>query len=136
NPAVVDEVAVWVGDREAVVAGDGDPAGRRFSATLAAGLADRGIRVRVLDLADGLDLTDWRAANPATFAREVIKAIAEAAPLTSTGAALTAWDEERYSLTDLGGARYLRDFIKSVGSDVRYTPEAGFLLLDGGVWRV
>ncbi|MEO2133349.1 MULTISPECIES: phage/plasmid primase, P4 family [unclassified Microbacterium] len=135
NPAIIDEVAAWIGDREAVVAGDGDPAGRRFSATLAKGLADRDIRVRVLNVGDGLDLTDWRAQNPGAFAREVIRAIAAAEPVESKAAALLAWDESRYSLTDLGGARYLRDYVESIDSGVRYTPEAGFLLLDGGVWR-
>ncbi|UVK59057.1 DNA primase [Microbacterium phage Cen1621] len=136
NPAIVDEVAQWVGSREAVVAGDGDPAGRRFSSTLAEGLAARGVSVRVLDVPDGLDLTDWRAQEGEHFSRTGIRAIVDAAPVTATGAALSGWDEDRYSLTDLGGARYLRDYIESIGSGVRYTPEAGFLLLDGGVWRV
>jgi len=135
NPAIVDEVASWIGDREAVIAGDGDPAGRRFSATLAEGLTDRGVRVRVLALADGLDLTDWRAQDPAGFSRSVIRAITQAAPVASRSAALLAWDEERYSLTDLGGARYLRDYIESLGSGVKYTEETGFYLLDAGVWR-
>lgn len=135
NPAIVDEVASWIGDREAVVAGDGDPAGRRFSATLAEGLTARGIRVRVLDLADGLDLTDWRGQNPAAFSREVIRAISEARPVKSREASLLAWDESVYALSDLGGARYLRDYVESIGSGVKYTEEVGFLLLDSGVWR-
>jgi len=135
NPAIVDEVASWVGHREAVIAGDGDPAGRRFAAQLAEGLAARDVRVRVLHVRDGYDLTDWRADDRDGFARSVIRAIAEAAPVKSREASLLAWDEERYSLSDLGGARYLRDYIESIGSGVRYTDEVGFLLLDEGVWR-
>ncbi|WWV91883.1 DNA primase [Microbacterium phage phiMiGM15] len=135
NPAIVDEVAGWLGDREAIVAGDGDPAGRRFSATLAEGLVARGVRVRVLDLDDGLDLTDWRAKAGAGFSREVIRAIAEAKPVASREASLLAWDERVYALSDLGGARYLRDYVESIGSGVKYTEEVGFLLLDSGVWR-
>lgn len=135
NPAIVAEIAAWIGDRVAVVAGDGDPAGRKFSATLAEGLADAGVRVKVLDLPDGLDLTDWRAQAPAAFASSVIRAIAQAPIVESRAAALLGWDESRYSLTDLGGARYLRDYIEAQGSGVRYSDEIGFSLLDGGVWR-
>ncbi|QWY81865.1 DNA primase/helicase [Microbacterium phage Honk] len=136
NPAIIDELAEWIGDREAVVAGDGDPAGRTFSARVAEGLTSRGVRVRVLNMADGLDLTDWRAQAGADFSREVIRAITQAKPVKGREASLLAWDENVYSLTDLGGARYLRDYIEGRGSGVRYTPEVGFLLLDGGVWRV
>ncbi|GAA2230447.1 phage/plasmid primase, P4 family [Herbiconiux moechotypicola] len=135
NPAIVSEIASWIGDRQAVIAGDGDPAGRRFSAQLAEGLAALDVRVRVLHLPDGVDLNDWRLQNPAAFARDVIRAISHAEPVKSRTAALLAWDEDRYSLTDLGAARYLRDYIESQGSGVRYSEEVGFFLLEGGVWR-
>jgi len=135
NPAIVDEIAAWVGGREAVIAGDGDPAGRRFTAQLAEGLAARDVRVKVLALPDGVDLNDWRLQDPASFARDVIRAIAAAEPIKSRAAALLGWDEDRYSLTDLGGARYLRDYIESLGSGVRYSEEVGFYLLEEGVWR-
>lgn len=135
NPAVIDAVAEMTKGREAVIAGDGDPAGRRFSAMLAEALVSRDIRVKVLDLPDGLDLSDWRDRDPSRFYAEAIRAIAEAAPVKSRTAALLAWDEERYSLTDLGGARYLRDYVESLGSGVRYTEEMGFFLLEDGVWR-
>ncbi|UIW13520.1 DNA primase/helicase [Arthrobacter phage Lizalica] len=135
NPSVINDLVAMLGGREAVVAGDGDPAGRRFSATLAEALAARDVPVKVLDLPDGMDLTDWRGKNPARFYAEAIRAIAEAEPVKSRSAALLAWDEDRYSLTDLGGARYLRDYIESIGSGVRYTEEVGFFLLEDGVWR-
>ncbi|WGH21110.1 DNA primase/helicase [Arthrobacter phage Cassia] len=135
NPAVVDEVIRMLNGRPAVIAGDGDPAGRRFTSTLAEALTAHDLQVKVLDLPDGLDLSDWRAANPARFYPEAIRAIAEAEPVKSRSAALLAWDEERYSLSDLGGARYLRDYIESIGSGVRYTEEVGFYLLEDGVWR-
>ena len=136
NPAVTDEIVAMLGEREAVIAGDGDPAGRRFSALLAEKLVAHEIRVKVLDLPDGLDLSDWLAkSGPQRFYAEAIRAIAEAVPVKSRSAALLAWDEERYSLTDLGGARYLRDYVESIGSGVRYTEEVGFYLLEDGVWR-
>lgn len=135
NQHVVEQVAAMIGDREAVIAGDGDPAGRRFSATLAESLSSIGTRVRILDVPEGLDLTDWRTQSPARFARDVVRAIVEARPVKSRDAALLAWDEDRYSLTDLGGARYLRDYVESLGSGVRYSEEVGFFLLENGVWR-
>lgn len=136
NAAIVDEIASMIGEREAIIAGDGDPAGRRFSATLAEGLADRHVRVKVLHVPNGLDLTDWRAESPLTFPRDVIRAISAAEPVKGRAAALLAWDEDTYSLSDLGGARYLRDYIESIGSGVRYSEEAGFFLLHNGVWSV
>lgn len=136
NAAVVEQLVAMIGAREAVIAGDGDVAGRRFTSTLAEVLALRDIPVRILRLHDGRDLTDWRSDNPARFHTDLIRHIAKAEPVQSRTAALLAWDEERYSLTDLGGARYLRDYIESrAGSGVRYSEEVGFFLLDGGVWR-
>ena len=135
NPAVIEAVVEMIAGREVVIAGDGDPSGRRFSALLAEALVARGERVKVLDLPDGEDLTDWRDRNPGRFYADAHRAIAVAQPVKSRTAALLAWDEERYSLSDLGGARYLRDYIESLGSGVRYSEEVGFFLLDGGVWR-
>lgn len=135
NASVIADLVAMLDGREAVIAGDGDPAGRRFSATLAEALVGHEIRVKVLDLPDGLDLSDWRAQNPARFYQEAIRAIAEAETVKSRTAALLAWDEERYSLTDLGGARYLRDYVESLGSGIRYSEEVGFFLLEDGVWR-
>ena len=117
------------------MAGDGDVAGRRFASSLAEVLIDRGVSVKLLPMRDGKDLTDWRADDPQRFHDDLLYHVAKAEHARSRTAALLAWDEERYSLTDLGGARYLRDYIESVGSGVRYSEEVGFFLLDEGVWR-
>ena len=135
NDSVVDTVAEWLGDRMAVIAGDGDPAGRTFSSRLAQGLVARDKRVKVLAVPDGLDLTDWRAADPVRFASRVIREVSAAEEVTSVQAVLRDRDEDRYPLTDLGNARYVRDFIDGKGSGVKYSPEAGFFLLRAGVWR-
>ncbi|WGH21391.1 DNA primase/helicase [Arthrobacter phage Emotion] len=134
NPSVIEDIVRMLGGREAIIAGDGDPAGRRFSTMLADALVAREVNVRVLGVPDGKDLNDWRSDEGARFQGTVLRAIAEAQPIVSRSAALLAWDEDRYSLTDLGGARYLRDYIESIGSGVKYTEEAGFYLLDEGVW--
>lgn len=135
NPAVADELAAYVGDRIAVLAGDGDPSGRAFSATLAAALTERGVRAKILPVPEKRDLTSWREADASAFTREVVRAIQSAPLLASNTAALAARDESEFPLTDLGNARFVRAHIRSRGSDVRYSPEAGFFLLDGGVWR-
>lgn len=135
NPSVVEDVVRLLDGREAVIAGDGDPSGRRFSSLLADALVARDMRVRVLDVPDGLDLNDWRTQEGGRFQATVLRAIAEAEVVKSRSAALLAWDEERYSLSDLGGARYLRDYVESIGSGVRFSEEVGFFLLENGVWR-
>ncbi|UDL14643.1 DNA primase/helicase [Arthrobacter phage KeAlii] len=135
NLSVINDLVAMIGGRPVVIAGDGDPSGRRFTAQLAEALVGHEIPVKVLDLPDGKDLTDWRDEDPAKFYAAAHRAIAKAEPVKSRTAALLAWDEERYSLTDLGGARYLRDYIESLGSGVRYTEEMGFFLLEEGIWR-
>lgn len=134
NPVVVDEVASLVGGRVAVIAGDGDPSGRSFSATLAQGLVERGVRAKVLPVPDGLDLTDWRERDGARFSTEVVRAILDTEEETSAEAVLRDRDPERYPPTDLGNARFVRNFIAAQGSGVRFSPEAGFFLLREGVW--
>lgn len=136
NPSVVAEVAAMLDGRVGVIAGDGDPAGRVFAATLAQSLVTSGARVKVLDVPDGRDLTDWRADDPGKFAADLVRAIVQAAEQTSASSALRSRDTDTYPLTDLGNARFVRDHIVAQGSGVRYSPEAGFFLLDVGVWRM
>lgn len=137
NPAVVDEIAAWLGDRPAIVAGDGDPAGRKFSATLAKGLAGHGKTVYTLNMPDGMDLNDRYLASNGRFQEWLIGEVATltaGTPLTRARAASAAWDE-RYGLTDLGAARFLRDKVDAEGSGIRYSPETGYYVLTGGIWK-
>ena len=137
NETVVQAIVDLVAGRPVVVAGDGDAAGRRFTQTLAEALHAHDLDVKVLPMRDGKDLTDWRADDPARFHDDLLYHVAKAKRVESRSTLLgeLAWDEERYSLTDLGAARYLRDYIESIGSGVKYTEEAGFYLLEDGVWR-
>lgn len=135
NESVLDTVAAMIGDRQAVIAGDGDSAGRTFAARLAQGLVKREVRVKVLHVPDDEDLTSWRERDPAKFSTHVIRAIAEADEETSSDAVLRGRDTDRYPLTDLGNARFARDYIEAQGSGVKFSPEAGYFLLRGGVWR-
>lgn len=135
NESVVDDVAAMLGDRLGVIAGDGDSSGRTFASRLAQGLVARGRRVKVLPVPDDLDLTDWRERDGVRFATNVVRAVAETKEETSSDAVLRDRDEDRYPLTDLGNARFARDFIEAQSSGVKFSPEAGFFLLRGGVWR-
>jgi putative DNA primase/helicase len=133
NSSVVEEIARLVGDRVVVVAGDGDSAGRMFSTSLVSGLMSRNVRAKMLPVPDGLDLSDWRSRDGA---KEVVRAILSMKEATRADVARSEWDVDRYALTDLGAAEYLRDFITAAGSMVRHSPEAGFYLLDGGIWKM
>ncbi|MGZ0151853.1 phage/plasmid primase, P4 family [Kribbella sp. WER1] len=135
NESVLNQVAEWVGDRLAVIAGDGDPSGSTFASRLAQALLARGRRAKILPVPDKLDLTDWRERDGDRFLTNVVRAIADTREETSTAAVLRDRDEDRYPLTDLGNARFARDFIEAQGSGVKFSPEAGFFLLRGGVWK-
>lgn len=136
NPTVIADVVAMLDGHVGVIAGDGDPAGRAFAATLAQSLSAAGARCKVIDVPDGQDLTDWRAQDPAHFPADFVRAVVQSPEQTSTTSALRGRDQTAYPLTDLGNARFLRDFIIGQGSGVRFSPEAGFFLLDGGVWRM
>lgn len=135
NASVVDTVADMIGDRLAVICGDGDPAGRTFASRLARELMNRGVRVKNLAVPDDEDLTSWRERDPVRFSSDIIRAISQERELVSSQAVLQDRDEERYPLTDLGNARFVRDFTLARGSGVKYSPEAGYYLLKGGVWK-
>lgn len=135
NPAIIAEIAQWVTGRPVVIAGDGDAAGRQFSATLAKGLIELGAHVRVLNLPDGVDLNDWRLADPGTFQTDLIRAIENAETTTTSATVRARWDDHKYEMTDLGNAQYLADWVEGQGSGVKYSAETGFYILEEGVWR-
>lgn len=135
NETVVDTVADMLGDRLAIIAGDGDSAGRTFAARLAQGLVSRQKRAKVLPVPDEHDLTSWRERDGDKFATNVVRAIGNTKEETSSEAVLRGRDEDRYPLTDLGNARFAASFIEAQASGVKYSPEAGYFLLKSGVWR-
>lgn len=135
NPTMLDQLEEMLAGRIAIIAGDGDVAGRTFSATLAEALLSRDVATKVLPMADGMDLTDWRAEDPSWFRQGFVKKIKElTATETPAQAQLNGWDEETYDLSDVGGARYLRDLLSARGQSIRYTEATGFLQLDNGIW--
>lgn len=135
NPAIVDAIVELLAGRVAVIAGDGDDAGRQFAETLERGLLDRSVQAKSIPLADGEDLTSWRGRVGPNFGDELVAAIRSARFSSRAQLATALRDETEFPLTDLGNARFVRKSIRAQGSDVRFSPEAGFFLLDGGVWR-
>lgn len=132
---VADDVARMAHGRPIVVCGDADTAGDTFSRVLVAELAKRGESARrVRPPTEGDDLTKWRERNPATFATEFVRAVQAAQDPGGLRNRLGVWSDS--AMTDLGAAVSLKAHIEAAGSGVRYSPEAGFFLLDGGVWRV
>ncbi|OZV74745.1 hypothetical protein CA850_29650 [Micromonospora echinospora] len=131
---VADEVAEMAAGRPVVVCGDADAAGDRFSRLLCAELAKRGLSARsVRPPVDGDDLTDWRARGPEVFATDFIRAVTNSQDPGGLKTRLNAWTDA--DLTEVASARRLKDHFEAGGSGVKYSPEAGFFILRGGVWR-
>ena len=134
NQTVVDTIVEWVGDRPVVVFGDNDDSGRKFADTLVGALSRAGVSTVASASPREGDVTEWRENRTETFTREFIDAVGAAiasAPseIQARLAALSAAD-----LNDLGMARRLLEHIQQDGG-VRFTPEAGFYLLNNGVWE-
>jgi putative DNA primase/helicase len=133
NPTILDALAAFAAGRKVIACGDGDRAGQQFSAAIAQGMTERSVTVARLAVPEDSDLSKWRESDPT--GRAIVRAIMEAPVESSYSAALSGRDQSTYPLTDLGNARFLRDYARSQGSDLRYAPESGFFVLDGGVWR-
>ena len=134
SDAVVQSIVDWTSGRALVLVGDGDAAGRRFNASLAQSLRDKGSRVMVLGIPDGLDLSDWRAQDPDGFSVRLQTMVAMLTPLEDWDAVLLERDRSRFPLTDLGNARYVADFAARRGTAIRHVEELDFLMLTNGVW--
>jgi putative DNA primase/helicase len=131
NEHTLDQIAGWLEGRVAIVAGDGDAAGRQFSAKLAEALAERGVTTKIMKMRDGLDLSAWRAEDPAWFRQGFVKEVGKLAAVTAKQARVRRW---AYPFADIGGAQYLRDKLANAGHPVRYTDAAGFFQLENGAW--
>ena len=131
NAATLDRVAEMLAGRTAIVAGDGDDAGQQFSAKLAEALLARGVVTKILKMRDGLDLSDWRAEDPAWFRQGFVKEVAKLSTVTKGATKVARWP---YPFADIGGAQFLRDKLALEGRPLRFTDAAGFYQLENGVW--
>ena len=130
NAATIRGLVPYLTDRQVVLAGDADQAGRDFNAHLGEALEAEGIHTRVLDL-EGPDLTAWREQDPDRFQVALDAALGQSTRTGPGVAPAAPGDDER--LTDLGNAERLRE---SLGNLVRYAPEAGFYLWTGTHWHL
>ncbi|GAB7187114.1 hypothetical protein ATKI12_6945 [Kitasatospora sp. Ki12] len=149
---VVRELAGVLRGRDVVFAGDPDRAGRGFTSNLARALATEGIHGRRLAFPrEGVDLTEWREDDPASFPAALHRAVRVAEPIDldepepPTSAPVAVEDEadlpvlrgsarEAFDSTDVGLAVRLRDYMRSTGGGVRYASGLGYLVWDGTVW--
>ncbi|UGL61853.1 DNA primase/helicase [Microbacterium phage Franklin22] len=131
NDHVLDQVAEMLQGRVAIIAGDGDDAGKQFSSRLAEALIARGITTKIMKMRDGLDLSDWRAEDPSWFRQGFVKEVVKLAAVTAKQAKIKRWS---YPFADIGGARYLSDKLANEGKPLRFTEAAGFYQLENGVW--
>lgn len=133
---VADAVVALTGThRPVIIFGDDDTAGEAFAKSLRSALAVRGVDV-IFDTKPPAanDVTAWREADPAGFAEafqsHVNALLADPAP-SDVESMLAQFEVD---LGDIYMADLLRSAIREAGSDVRFTSEVGFLILDGGVW--
>lgn len=132
HPEVIEAIAEIAGSRKVVIAGDGDSSGWEFSANLARELLARDVSAAVLAVPEDEDLTSWREAEGDAA---IVRAVNESQVAITTQVMGRELDEDRYPLDDSGAARWLRDYIRRQGHDVRFTPEAGFFVYSDGRWE-
>lgn len=128
STTLVDELVAWLDGKDAVIAGDGDAAGSKFSRELERSLGAAGVNVKVLPIPNGHDLTSLRETNPAAFHKMLTS-------MVSGSAATSTWDIEQYPLDDLNVARFARDYLKDQGRPIKYTAATGFLVYSQGIWE-
>lgn len=139
NVELADRLAENLTGRRVIVAGDADAAGTRFITSICEALSSRGVNThRLVIPASFSDITEWREADPASFASRFASAVQSAAPY---GQDQILADQLRVEgtqlLTDVFNARALVDYIRTTGADIRYTTATGFMLYPGhhvGTW--
>ena len=133
--SVVDRIVDWSAGRPVVVAGDGDAAGRQFTASLVTALSAAGVTVSRLVLPEGQDLSDVFLSSPETFQRYLIGEISRAEPIVGLDAVLMQRPLDLFPLTDLGNARFVADLAAREGTPLRYVEEMGFIIYTNGIWQ-
>ena len=163
SPELMAELAEGMRGTQVIVAGDNDSAGTAFNRKLAEGLAPHGFEVyqlRLPDLGNKTDQTDWLAASGEAFAAELHSAVAEAVPVRraseadhaavsaelseATGADIVSREQgveagrilaqliERYGESDAMNAHAL---VAWTDGRIKYAPALGFLTWNGKVWQ-
>jgi putative DNA primase/helicase len=135
NKVLLDEIATGLSGRRLIVAGDADEAGQKFTNTLADELTRRGLTIHKLSI-PAKDLSDWQE-NTEDFGKALRNAVQNAKPVKKNDVFSQLIDDEINSLfNDVENARALLTLVRSDGSDIRFTPELGWLVYrpSHGVW--
>ena len=136
NRALLDEIASGLNGRRVIIAGDSDEAGMKFANILADELTRRGLNVYKLVI-PAKDLSEWQE-RELDFPKLLRQAVSSATAVEKSDVFETYIDEEINSLfNDVENARALREMIRADGSDIRFTPELGWLIYrpTRGVWE-
>ena len=135
NRALLEEIATGLSSRRVIIAGDSDEAGMKFANVLADELTRRGLNVAKLTI-PAKDLSEWQEREQ-DFPQLFRKAVSNATPVEQSDVFDAYIDEEINSLfNDVENARALITMIRADGSDIRFTPELGWLVYrpTEGVW--
>lgn len=124
--------------RDVVVLADNDDAGEKMTREVAAKLepiANSVSWVRWRNEIDGYDVRDFRAESPASFKKRLDKLVTKAERIWREDAA-DGFDAKAYlGSTNADAADAVRDYLRSLGYDVAFTPELGWLFFDRTVWQ-
>jgi putative DNA primase/helicase len=135
NRALLEELAAGLNSRRIIIAGDSDEAGMKFANVLADELTRRGLNVCKLTI-PAKDLSEWQEREQ-DFPKLLRKAVSNATPVEQADVFDAYIDEEINSLfNDVENARALQTMIRNDGSDIRFTPELGWIVYRPaeGVW--
>lgn len=134
--SAADEVIEHCRTKMIVLAGDNDPAGKKFNRDLGQILHDAGIDVRILEIPDAFgDLTEWREHEGGNFPEVLRRSLRSAPPFvppTIQPVAAPLPDDEEFDFTDVGNGRRINSYFNG---DFLFSPELGRMIYSGGVWR-
>lgn len=123
------ELAAGLSGRSVIVSGDNDEGGAKFIAAVRKVLPG----VEVLAIPEDVnDLADWYARGDInlTKTREVREEVVSVAP------AKIEWKKLRLPSTEGERAKLILEHIQATGRDIRWTPEAGWLIWAGSTWEL
>jgi putative DNA primase/helicase len=135
NRILLDEISAGLKGRRIIIAGDSDEAGMKFTNVLADELTRRGMNVFKLVI-PAKDLSEWQE-HELDFPKLLRTAVGNATPVEIADVFDEYIDAEISSLfNDVENARALLTMVRADGSDIRFTPELGWLIYrpTEGVW--
>ena len=130
----INQIIAGCSGKVVILAGDSDTAGQIFNAKMGEALVEAGIEVRILNLKDFSDVTEWREDNPNQFVFGYHKAL-RSAPLFEKKPFEPQPQEpvgKSYKLTEQGNGERLVD---KMDGTISFCPQIGRMVYVNGHWQ-